>query len=223
VVHVEEPLQEVAAIAVRQACVMCGALPAAPRFRLEESFRLMLLARERVGRTGDWRSLHLPPFHRIGETIAPGAVVPTLRRRRVHETFERLSEANLEGLIRRYMGLPSTLWPRAVHTAVWRHPIIIHPGLARKFTRKRDRDHIFLCGYTYDAIAFPTEVWHGTHNGKPHLRFLKKLATANDVHTLLVSVDIESSIVATSYILSPQRYDVNREGTFLFAAWAAPQ
>ncbi len=82
--------------------------------------------------------------------------------------------------------------------------------------------HIFLCGYTYDAIAFPTEVWHGTHNGKPHLRFLKKLATANDVHTLLVSVDSESSITASSYILDPQQYDVNREGTFLFASWAAP-
>jgi hypothetical protein len=220
----ESELADIRAVWVaRRACVTCGALPATPEVRLEESFRLMLLARERIGSSGDWRSLGLPRFHRIGRTVGPAVIVPTLRRRRVHETFERLSDANLEGLIRRYMGLPATLWPRAVHTAVWPHPIIIHPGLAQKFARKRDRDHIFLCGYTYDAIAFPTEVWHGTHNGKPHVRFLKKLATANDVHTLLVSVDSASSIVATSYILDPQQYDVNREGTFLFASWAAPQ
>lgn len=201
---------------------MCGALPVAPGFQLEESARLMLLARERIGRTGDWRKLSLPRFHRIGRTIGPAVVVPTVRRRRVHETFERMSEANLEGLVRGYLGLSATLWPRAVHAAVWPHPIVIHHGLAHKFARKRDRDHLFLCGYTPDAIEYPTEVWHGSHGGKPRLRFLKKLATADDIHTLLVSVDSESSIVATSYILGPQQYDVNREGTLLFAAWAAP-
>ncbi len=135
-----DPLLGSGAAELRQACVGCGAL--APGVRLDESLRFMLLARERVWRTGDWRSLGLPRFHRIGRTVGAEVVVSTVRRRRVHEKFEAMSEANLEGLIRRYMGFSATLWPRAVHTALWPHPIIIHPGLAHKFARKRDRDHI---------------------------------------------------------------------------------
>lgn len=57
--------------------------------------------------------------------------------------------------------------------------------------------------------------------GRPRLRFLKKLSTANDDHTLLVSVDPNDSVTMTSYMLDDRQHEVNREGTFIFASWAA--
>ena len=88
--------------------------------------------------------------------------------------------------------------------------------------RKRDVDHVFLCSYAVDAVQFPTEVWLGTHMGRRRLRFLKKLSTLHEHHTLLVSVDPDASIAMTAYMLDDQQHEVNREGAFLYASWAAP-
>jgi hypothetical protein len=203
-----------------RACVACGTTVETPARRLTESERFMLLARERLGRDGDWRGLGLPPFERIGLTVGPPVVVRTLRRR-LSEASERLALPALEDLLRDAMALQPTLWPRTVRTACWPHPVIVHHGLPHKFARKGDRGHIDLCGYTHDAIAHPTEVWRAVHRGKPYLRFLKKFVSPSEAHILLACVDARTSLVVTSYTLTARQCDANRSGTFLFASWAA--
>lgn len=209
---------------ITSACIRCGRLGDDPRWQLSESSLFELRARERIGRNGDWRTLLLPRFHRLGRTVAAASIIaPTIRRRRVVETIAKMTDANLEGIIRKYMGLAPSLWPRSIVSPAWRQPLIVHHGLALKSALKRDIDHVFLCSYTADTIQYPTEAWLGTHRGRPRLRFLKKLATHNDHHTLLVSVYPNDSIVATAYMLDDQQHEVNREGTFVFASWAAPE
>jgi hypothetical protein len=208
---------------VPSACVQCGRLTSNLEWRLSESSLFQLRARERIGHTGNWRSLQLPRFHRLGRTIGDDALIlRTIRNRRLREKIENLTLANLEGLIRKHMGLPSSLWPRSIPSPGWHHPIIVHHGLALKFATKKDVNHVFLCGYIYDVIKYPTEVWLGTHHERPRLRFLRKLRTEKEHYTLLVSVDPTDSIVATAYILDDQQHEVNREGVFCFASWTAP-
>lgn len=220
----ESATADSAVLSVTGACVRCGQVEADSRWRLSESSLFELRARRSLGRVGDWRSLLLPRFHRIGRTIgAAFNIAPTIRRRRFGETIANLSEGNLEGLIRRYMGLGVLLWPRSIVPRAWPRPIIVHHGLARKFAQKRDVDHTLLCSYVIDAIQHPTEVWLGTHMGRPRLRYLKKFSTLREHYTLLVSVDPRDSIVLTAYMIDDQQHEVNREGEFLYASWAAPE
>ncbi len=103
--------------------------------------------------------------------------------------ISNLSVTNLEGIIRRYMGLGSSLWPLSVASPAWPRPIILHHGLALKFAKKGDVDHVFLCGYCSDTVRYPTELWLGTHHGRSRLRFLKKLSTLSEHYTLMLSAD----------------------------------
>ncbi|HEV2642796.1 MAG TPA: hypothetical protein VGT98_08815 [Candidatus Elarobacter sp.] len=165
----------------------------------------------------------MPRFDEIGDTVGPTyAIFPTVKRRRFHQVFQNMSGANLEGLIRNAMGLPANLWPYGLRPDAWGAPLVIHHGLVGKFARKRDRPHLFLVSYTADAIMYPTEVWLGTHRGKPRLRFLKKLSVFGVVNNLLVCADPRTSIVVTSYVVAPHSLDASREGELLHASWASP-
>lgn len=208
---------------IEAACVACGAIPDSPK-RLSEESLLMLRGRTRLGSTGTWRELGLPSFRRIGQTIGhPDNIFKTKKSRRFHDTFDAMSEPNLTGRIRTLIGLPTNSWPDALFFPRCPHPIIVHHGLPIKFARKKDKDHVFLCSYLRDAITYPTEVWIGIHNERPHIRFIKKLATANEQFTLLVSVDARTSIVKTAFILDPTQFGVNRRGEFVYASWVAPE
>lgn len=208
---------------IEAACVRCGAIPDS-QMHLDEESLLMLRGRARIGRSGTWRELGLPRFDRIGRTIGhPDNIFKTVKSRRFHDSFDTMSEPNLAGRIRTLIGLPTNSWPDALFFPTWKHPIIVHHGLPIKFARKKDKDHVFLCSYLRDAIAHPTEVWIDIHNERPHVRFIKKLDTANDHYTLLVSVDAKTSIVMTAFILDPTQFGLNRRGEFAYASWVAPE
>jgi hypothetical protein len=213
----------IASVAVHAACVSCGRLQADEGWRLDHSHILMLHGRTQIGAVGSWKKLGLPRFDEIGDTVGPSyAVFPTVKRRRFQQMFQNMSGGNLETLIRNAMGLPANLWPYGLRPEAWGAPIVIHHGLAVKFARKRDRPHLFLVSYTADAVMYPTEVWLGTHRGKPRLRFLKKLSVFGVVNNLLVCADPRTSIVVTSYVVAPHSLDASREGELLHASWASP-
>jgi hypothetical protein len=180
----------------------------------------MLRATARIGRTGTWKKLGLPELKEVGTTVGSADVIrPTIRRRRFHAVYERLTHQSLEGLVRAALALPPNNWAYGVEARGWNCPLVVHHGLASKFARKRDRPHLYLVSYVGDALKHPTEVWLGMHRGKPRIRFFKKLSAANDVHVLLVCADPRNSIVVTAYVAAPHVCDASREGTLLYASW----
>ncbi len=208
---------------VRAACPDCGRLPGEPGWRLDRSHLLMLRAGIRIGQLGTWKKLGLPAFREIGFTVGSAELIRrTIRRRRLHVKYDHLSHQGLEGLVRDSLGISHNDWPRGVVACGWSCPVVVHHGLAWKFAHKRDRQHLYLVNYIDDTLRFPTEVWLGTHRGKPRIRFFKKLSTAGDVHNMLVCADPRDALVVTAYIAAPHVCDASREGTLLYASWAIP-
>ena len=210
-----------ASVSSATVCLDCGRLRDDFGWRLNRSNLFMLRAAASVGRTGSWRELRLPRFREVGTTVGSlDTIRPTIRRRRLHVVYEHMTVQSLEGLVREALHLPPNLWPYGLLPRGWNQPLVIHHGLAWKFARKRDRPHLYLMNYTGDAIRYPTEVWLGTHRGKPRIRFFKKLSATGGVHTLLVCADPRASVIVTSYIAAPHVCDASREGTLLYASWA---
>jgi hypothetical protein len=191
--------------------------------RLDSDHRARLVARQRLGTSCTWDAVGLPAFRRIGVTAGDRSIIGKVPKasRFFKYDWEHLADPDLFGAIRSRLHLGRTLWPRAVRSPAWNRPVILHHGLAEKFTTKRDNAHLHLVSMAQQTIEEPAEGWINEYNGSYNLHLLAPYRIAHAVLTQMVCVDTETAICTTAYHLTPGAEDAKRKGFYQYASWAA--
>ncbi len=212
-------------VRVQSACAGCGAIfePLAAG-RLDSSHRAQLSAARRVGAAGTWNSLGLPSLRRIGVDVGDASLIATVPKsqRFFKYDWDRLADGDLFGAVRSRLGLGRSFWPRAVVTPAWTRPVIIHHGLAEKFTSKRDNAHLHIVSLAERTIRLPAEGWIAEYRGSPNLHLLARYRIGRIVIDQMACIDTETAICTTVYHLDPAAADRKRAGLFHYARWVAP-
>lgn len=210
---------------VCSACAGCGIVLDPPvGARLNADHRTRLAARRKVGNSGSWDELGLPSMRRLGVTVGALDLVGRVPKelRFFKYAWENLDDAGLFGNVRSRLGLSRTFWPRAIVSAAWDRPVILHHGIAEKVANKRDNSHLHLVSLTARTIANPAEAWIADYGASRNLHLFARYEIGSEIVAHMVCVDTATALCTTAYHHGAGREDSKRHGTFHYASWAAP-
>jgi hypothetical protein len=210
-------------VPVRTACVGCGVIfDPVEGGCLNSDFRARLAARVQLGKVHPWSRLGLPSMRRIGTTVGDAAIIEKVPKalRFFKYDWENLADADLFGTVRSRLG--RSLWPRAIVSAAWERPVILHHGIAEKIANKRDNAHLHLVSLATRTIRNPAEAWIDDYAGSRNLHLFARYQIGREVVAQMVCVDTVTALCTTVYHHEPGDEDAKRTGIFHYASWAAP-
>jgi hypothetical protein len=198
-------------------CLTCGALNGRSNVAAFDEHTIAKVRLQHlvaITSNGSAEVLGLPTLAAIASRMPAALAIPTTLDKRIEDDFDavrKTPQLRIELRNRLIARLAvRDLRPRAISTPYLGHPIILHAGLAVKFTRDEDLDsgHIRFAGYIPTVLRNPLEAWldvDGTPQRKV-FRVVGALRVGASTYFMHVLVEADSHIITTAYVVDRSRH-----------------